>query len=208
MVRRAEAGQRADNVSRALPELVRARLLPTEWYTNTYSPARTCVSDCQTTGWDKLGLGGGRRQDHIWCAPMILRLSMPRHRLFFQPCAGRIRKMEGSGAHAASGLTQRASIGRLALNLTPGRRRSRQPRSNQTPGKPFIPHRRRQRRLHRLSRSGTRPSVSLVGEKGVPKSLRCLCRRCQSTGRMTAVWPEHSGDSLTFWSPARAQAFC
>lgn len=55
--------------------------------------------------------------------------------------------------------TTRLSWGRAcALNPTPGRRGSHQPRSNQTPGRPFIPHRRRQRRLHRLSRSGTRLS--------------------------------------------------
>lgn len=109
--------------------------------------------------------------------------------------------MEGSGAHAASGLILRGSIWEAcALNPAPAIRRSHRPRSNQTPGRPFIPHRRRQRRLQRLSRSGTRPSICLAGKGGTSEAMRCPCWRCQSIGQMAAVWPEHSGDSMTLSS--------
>lgn len=96
-------------------------------------------SDCQTAIWDEMGSGGG--QDRTWRAPHDPPVKPAAcHRLFFQPRAGRIRKMEGSGARAAPGLTRRGFGLGVDLRARSDEEKATSPGRAQTPGKPFNPH--------------------------------------------------------------------
>lgn len=135
---------------------------------------------------------------------MILRLSMPRHRLFFQPCAGRIRKMEGSGAHAASRLTRRGSVGGEGLRAkTDAREREKSPAQVEPDSREALHPAPPAPAAASQAVALGHPPVCLAGKGGLPRARTWPCRRCQSTGQVTTRWPEHSGDSLAFSSPSQ-----
>lgn len=97
--------------------------------------------------------------------------------------------------------TTRLGWGRAcALNPTPGRRGSHQPRSNQTPGRPFTAPAAPAAASQAVALG--HPSVRQE-RRGFPRARAARARRCQSTGQVTTVWPEHSGDSLTFSCPSQ-----
>lgn len=145
--------------------------------------------------------GGG--QDGIWRAPMILRFSTPpRHRLFFQPCAepnpenGRIWSPRRFRAN-----TTRLDLGiACALNPTPAIRRKSPAQIEPDSREALHPAPPAPAAASQAVALGHPPVYLSVRKRGDFRRRALPCRRCQSIGQMITVWPEHSGDSMTFSS--------